>query len=932
MNILNRYSITTQVFAGFGSILVLLLVISVVSLSNLRGAEQNISTYRLLARQTNAEGRVQANMLLTRLYAKDFIINASADSIESVNERAQLTIEMIAEARKLTTDPGYQLIFENIDQELQSYVGYFGQVTEMQAQRNEIVSNTLNIVGPKMERGLTAVMEDARDDGDTEAAFLGGITLRSLMLARLYANRFLIQNDEESYRRVVVEFVAMQSNINALLDSLQDPDRRARAELVRDERQVYQQAFEDVHGIINLRNDLIGNQLDVIGPRVADQIERLKLEVKAEQDRLGPAAEAATKQAVVLTTIFAAISLLIGAVAAWMIGFGISRPIREMSLGMRDLAEGNIDVLRDLPDRRDEIREMAEAVQVFRTNIIKRTELEIETEKANAELKQARDELEVLNENLELKVSERTAELALSREAAEAANVAKSTFLANMSHELRTPMNAILGYTEMLMEEAEESGDLEPVPDLQRIHQSGLHLLALINDVLDLAKVESGKMEALAEDFVIEDLVEEVVATSHPLLARNNNSLRIERLTELGIAHQDKAKIRQALLNLLSNAAKFTHEGRITLQLDRVSSGESDEIVFAVIDTGIGIAQDKLGKVFQEFGQADDSTTRDYGGTGLGLPISLRLCRLLGGDLSLASEHGVGSTFTIRLPAVLPGTEVRPAVAVPATLTDAQILAIRESAGSGTVLVIDDEEDARIIVQRLLTSKGFEVVAASSGEEGLRLAHELKPAVITLDVMMPGMDGWAVLRALKADPGLRDIPVIMVTMLEDRSKAYSLGATDYLVKPVDRGQLGKLVAGYYSADRTPRALLVDDDDAVRDMVSRLLITDGWEVDQAADGQVALEQLAKADSYDLILLDLMMPVMDGFEFLLEMHASEKWQGIPVIVLTAKDLTNSERQMLDGRVQQVFEKDTMSHDELATLVHHLAEQQSFRPSDQ
>jgi adenylate cyclase len=230
-----------------------------------------------------------------------------------------------------------------------------------------------------------------------------------------------------------------------------------------------------------------------------------------------------------------------------------------------------------------------------------------------------------------------------------------------------------------------------------------------------------------------------------------------------------------------------------------------------------------------------------------------------------------------------------------------------------------------------LTSKGFEVVAASSGEEGLRLAHELKPAVITLDVMMPGMDGWAVLRALKADPGLRDIPVIMVTMLEDRSKAYSLGATDYLVKPVDRTQLGKLVARYHSPDRAPKVLLVDDDDAVRDVVSRLMIADGWEVDEAPDGQVALEQLAIANHYDLILLDLMMPVMDGFEFLLEMHASEKWRGIPVIVLTAKDLTSNERQVLDGSVQQVFEKDAMSHDELATLVHDLAQKQNFRSSD-
>jgi CHASE3 domain sensor protein/HAMP domain-containing protein len=381
MTLLNRIGITTKVFLGFGIVLLLLLAISIVSYVGLKDAELKLTTYRQLARQTNAEGRVQANMLMTRLYAKDFIISANTRNIDSVNERAQLTVEMLAEARTLTTDQGYQLIIDNVDQELQSYIQYFEGVTELQARRDQIVSEVLNVVGPQMEQGLTSIMSEARDDGDIEAAYLGGITLRSLMLARLYANRFLIQNDDESYRRVIVEFVEMEANSDDLLASLQDPERRTRVSQLREDRRTYSRAFEDVHGIIISRNDIIRNQMDVIGPKVADQIERLKLAVLAEQDELGPQAEAATKRAVIFTTTFAVASILFGGVAAWLIGFGISQPIREMSSSMRHLAGGDLDAVGELPDRSDEIREMAEAVHVFRDSMIRRGELEIATEK-----------------------------------------------------------------------------------------------------------------------------------------------------------------------------------------------------------------------------------------------------------------------------------------------------------------------------------------------------------------------------------------------------------------------------------------------------------------------------------------------------------------------------------------------------------------------
>ena len=519
-------------------------------------------------------------------------------------------------------------------------------------------------------------------------------------------------------------------------------------------------------------------------------------------------------------------------------------------------------------------------------------------------------------------IKELQADLEKAREAADQANQAKSAFLANMSHELRTPMNAILGYSEMLIEEAEDLEQDDFIPDLKKINQAGAHLLALINDVLDLSKIEAGHMEAYAEDIDVGTLIDEVAATAQPLMGKNHNRLIIARGEGLGSAYQDLTKLRQSLFNLLSNAAKFTREGSVTLRIEREPRDGGDWLVFAVSDTGIGIAEDKLEHIFKEFCQADNSTTRNYGGTGLGLAISRRFCRILGGDLTLQSVPGEGSTFTIRLPATLPGSEPRqaPADAAPSKDT-AKLKAIREAVPGRTVLVIDDEPEACEIIGRFLQKDGFTVATASSGEEGLRLAHQLQPAAITLDVMMPDMDGWSVLRALKADPVLHEIPVVMLTMVDDKSKGYSLGATDYLTKPVDRDQLHKALARYHQPGDGPRTvLLVEDDKATRDMTARVLEKADWQVIEAGNGREALDKLAQQKPL-LILLDLMMPVMDGFDFLLEMRANADWQDIPVIVLTAKDLTEEDRRLLSGRVEQVVEKGACAHDQVVNLVHHV-----------
>ena len=516
------------------------------------------------------------------------------------------------------------------------------------------------------------------------------------------------------------------------------------------------------------------------------------------------------------------------------------------------------------------------------------------------------------------------AEIRTAREAAENANRAKSAFLANMSHELRTPLNAILGYSDLLIEEAEDLEQDDFSPDLKKIHHAGTHLLALINDVLDLSKIEAGKMEIYVESFEIEDLVGEVSATVAPLISKNNNELVIDLGDELGGADQDLTKIRQTLLNLLSNAAKFTQAGRITLAARRERRNSEDWVTISVQDTGIGVPEDKLGKLFEEFSQAEVSTTRDYGGTGLGLAIARRFCRMLGGDVTVESSVGEGSTFSIQLPAALPSAlraaaKTAPTTAVEEPRPPASIPALPTHPGR-TILVIDDDAEACELLRTFLTRDGFEVATAYGGAQGLALAREIRPAAITLDVMMPDMDGWSVLSALAADHELKDIPVIMVTMVDDQTTGYTLGATDYLTKPIDRRQLLNSIKKHRR--HGDRVLVVEDDVDTRDMLGRILSGAGWLVSEASNGREALEAMAR-EKPDLILLDLMMPVMNGFDFLVEMRASPKWLDVPVIVATAKDLTEEEREQLNGSVTQVLAKGAYTRDQLVEAVRRSAD---------
>ncbi len=500
----------------------------------------------------------------------------------------------------------------------------------------------------------------------------------------------------------------------------------------------------------------------------------------------------------------------------------------------------------------------------------------------------------------------RAAELAREKEAAEAANQSKSQFLANMSHELRTPLNAILGYTEMLQEEAADMGHDEYLPDLGRIHSAGRHLLELINALLDISKIEAGKMDLFLESFEPARVVEEVVTIVQPLARKNGNTLEFTLHGELGTMHADLTKVRQSLFNLLSNAAKFTRGGQIRVEASRFVFNGADWVLFKVSDTGIGMSADQLGKLFQPFSQVDSSTTRKFGGTGLGLVISRRFCNLMGGEITVESEPGRGSTFSIMLPARVEEPGETPA-------EDTRSAAGPSGPDAGLVLVIDDDPRVHDLLRRTLAREGFRVEAASDGPEGLRLARELRPDAITLDVMMPGMDGWAVLAALKSDAELAEIPVVMLTIVDNQNRGFALGAVDYLTKPIDRDRLLTVLRRFARNGRPLSVLVVDDDPAAREYLARTLEGHRWAVRQAANGRLALEALAEARP-DAILLDLIMPELDGFQFLDEMHRHAAWRDIPVVVLTAKDLTAEERRRLEGEVGLVLQKGAYHAEEL------------------
>ena len=505
-------------------------------------------------------------------------------------------------------------------------------------------------------------------------------------------------------------------------------------------------------------------------------------------------------------------------------------------------------------------------------------------------------------------IDARTSEMELARDEARSASDQKTKFFANMSHELRTPLNAILGYGEMLYEDCEDLGYDDLLPDLKKITSAGTHLLSLINNILDLSKIEAGKMELFITNFEIENMIQTIKDVSEPLAAKNNNGFVINLDGAMGSMSQDETKLRQCLANFLSNGFKFTKNGTVTLDVKSRMDGDVEFVDFAVIDTGAGMSQEGVDKVFEEYTQAERSTAANYGGTGLGLPISKKFAEIMGGDVKVTSIEGTGSTFTLSVPRECPEYNEDD--------VDSNVINLDDQ--DNLVVLVDDDVAMHDLIKRTISKLNLTLLGATNSEKGMELIREVKPKLILLDVLMPGRDGWSLLKECKTDSQLKNIPVIMISQLNQSNLAASLGANDYLTKPIDRTLFINIIKKYLGTESSnKKVLVIDDDKDIRELLSRLLKDAGYRPIDARDGKEGLERTK--DNPALIILDLEMPRMDGFEFLdnyIKDVPEEK--RAPVLVFSGKDLTDVQEDLLKERVVGLVKKDEVSMDNLSKMI--------------
>jgi signal transduction histidine kinase/DNA-binding response OmpR family regulator len=587
------------------------------------------------------------------------------------------------------------------------------------------------------------------------------------------------------------------------------------------------------------------------------------------------------------------------------------QPILTLTKIVNKASKGEFqnDELKPLTTRNDEIGILSDAFS-----------------KMQQEIAQRETQLQSWNQQLSNLVADKTHQLQLAldeaqsaKSQAEQASRVKSEFLANMSHELRTPMNAIIGYSEMLIEEQSDQPELqESVVDLQKIQLAGKHLLNIINDILDLSKIEAGKMSLYIEQFDVGNLLKEVSLTVSPLFKKGNNDFKVTSKGDLGTILSDQTKIRQTLLNLLSNAAKFTHNGSVELSVHR----DERNICFSVRDSGIGMDESQIAKLFEPFTQADASTTRKYGGTGLGLTISRHFCNMLGGSIEVTSKVGSGSTFLVSLP-----TDSTPNT-INTGENKSSLRPTTSNPNLPNVLVVDDDPNTIDLISRFLTREGYHVIGTTDPNEAIPAIESNHPVLAIIDLILPGTDGFGLLRNLKENSQTASTPVVMISITPDRNTGFALGALDFLPKPIEWSRLLGILDSIQNQSQSNKqhALLVEDDPQTVELTRRALEKHGWFVTTAQHGQEAIDFL-QSISPNIILLDLMMPEMDGFEFICEINKHPTWQHIPIVVLTAMDLSETQQQFLKTRSINFLKKGGLSTPQLLTYLRdHIALLQS------
>jgi signal transduction histidine kinase/DNA-binding response OmpR family regulator len=961
---LSTFTIGKRLTIGFGILVALTLAVTALSFLSSRRAISNITaTHSLHVPTALTSASARTNLLKMRSNIHSYLI-LGEESYRVAYEQAKQDFEAdIATLETLSTSWTNQQNIQRLTKLQETFTTWSTLPPRMFALRDDPLANqpAYRILTQEGEEPINSILRDAntlvlqqarreptgenmtilKEMADFQSSFgvmisqLRGYLVtsdpefKSVYLAQEGANRIQWEKLQSRRSQMTSEQQALIDKVDATRDTfLQLPRRMFKAI-------ESQHAYEDRYIFQHEADPLANAMLDLLDTLTIDRQTLLQQDLNEGSTLL--------QQAQWLTLIGGFIALVLGVGMAWFFRRNIAGPIQRLTLVVEHITNGHLEVQAQ-KETHDEIGTLAESFNTM-----------------TGKLKASQRELERYNAVLEQKVEQRTAELASAmmdaqkaRAAAEHANQAKSQFLANMSHELRTPLNAIIGYSEMLKEDAQDLGYTDFIPDLDKIYTGGKHLLDLINDILDISKIEAGKMDLHPDTFEIKSLIDNVTTTIQPLVQKNENRLEITTADDITTMYADQTRVRQILYNLLSNAAKFTKQGTISLQVyptrpeEALPEATERGITFQVTDSGIGMTQEQVAAIFQPFTQADASTTRKYGGTGLGLAISQRFCQMMGGKITVTSVSGEGSTFTVYLPKIISPTpkpitplqqpvNTRPSQQRPSPLAspalfddDAPTIASRGdtvSSTRGLVLVVDDDPDTCALLARHLQKDQFTVVTATSGEEGIALAKERHPNTIILDVKLPDIDGWNVLVYLKSHPETMDIPIIMLTIVDDEDKGYALGATDYLVKPIDWGRLMQTIGKYQTAalhpdDAEGTILIVEDDQPTRELLQRTLQKEGWQTAEAENGRVALEYL-QAHTPSLLLLDLMMPEMDGFQLVALMRQSKAWQQIPVIVLTAMDLTLAERINLNQSVAHILQKAAYDREHLLQEVRDMVE---------